>query len=420
MTATLEGADPPAAAEPQVPPRRRRPGDLVTGAVVAVCFQGVLTVFGAVVERAFSPLQSLTGGRAPASPSLLQHMDRWDAGFFHWIPDGYYQLDPQSPAFYPLFPILARGVELAGFGLFGFLAAGLILNTIATWVVVVTLLRITQYFIGERGFVGERATSWLAVAIMLTAPTAFFLHEFYSEATFMALGFTAYLLALRRRWMLMGLCLVPLTATRITAVLFVGLCFLEFWRAGGWRWRALLSPAVLWFPVSVLGFGCYALYLHLANGDALAMFHAYEAGPFWSFHVFDPNISATLAEQAGVVGRAVFGDAAFSNYTLADQVLPLTGLVLLLAASGYLAVVLRGDGVPLAVFGLMSFVMFTLNSNLVSVHRYLLPCLVLYIASAVLVSRHPRVKPAVFAVMYAGVLLQGALMALFTSNAWAG
>ena len=37
-----------------------------------------------------------------------------------------------------------------------------------------------------------------------SAPAAFFLHSFYSEAVFCALGFWAYLFALRRQWLWMG------------------------------------------------------------------------------------------------------------------------------------------------------------------------------------------------------------------------
>ena len=413
-----EQAEHPApAAEPAAHPSRWQGWwrhDIALSGMVAVVWQVVMTGYGAVVERAFSHFQQLANATPPPPPSLLQHTYRWDAEYFATIPHGRYQIDPQSPAFYPLFAVLARGVELAGLGLFGILAAGLLLNTAATCVAVHTLREIT------RRVAGDTASSWVAVAILLSAPTAFYLHVFYSEATFVALGFTAYLCALRRRWVPMGLCLMPLTASRITALLFVGLCFLEFWRAHGWNVRRLASPHLLWFPAGLLGFACYALYLHLVNGDALAMFHAYDAGPFWSFHVFDPNIAATLAAQVTEVVDVVTGDAAFTNHTFVDQVLPLAGLAGLVTASGYLVVVLRGDGVPLAGFGAAALVMFTLNSNLVSVHRYVLPCLTIPVAAALLAARHPTARPVLLGAAYVGVLLQSALVVLFVSNQWAG
>jgi hypothetical protein len=103
-----------------------------------------------------------------------------------------------------------------------------------------------------------------------------------------------------------------------------------------------------------------------------------------------------------------------------DGVLPLVALALLLGSSVYLLVVLRGDGVPLAVFGLAAFAMFTLNSNLIAAHRYVLPCVSLYLAAEVLVARRPGSRRVVQGLTYPGALLQGALLTLFVSNLWAG
>ena len=64
--------------------------------------------------------------------------------------------------------------------------------------------------------------------------------------------------------------------------------------------------------------------------------------------------------------------------------------------------------------------MFTLNSNLVSVHRYVLPCLTIPVAAALLAARHPTARPVLLGAAYVGVLLQSALVVLFVSNQWAG
>ncbi|WP_448623408.1 hypothetical protein [Geodermatophilus sp. URMC 64] len=396
--------------------RRRwwRDRDVVLGGVAAVGFQVALTVVGVLVERAFSPFQTLSHMPAPPPPSLLQHMLRWDAVAYAGIPDGLYQSDPQAAAFYPLFPVLVRGVDLASFGLLGTLGAGLVVNTVGVWAAVVALVK------AARRLVGSPRAGWLAVAVLLTAPPAFFLHVLYAEALFTGLGFAAYAFALHRRWAAMGLCLLPLTATRLTAVLFLGLCFLEFWRSRGWRWRGLLAPPVLWFPAALLGFGAYAFYLWRAVGDPFAMVAAYDAGPLWAYHELDLNILRTLGDEGADLARAATGDTPTTLLTVVDTVLPLLALAVLLAASVYLLVVLRGDGVPLAAFGVASFVMFTLNGNLTSVHRYVLPCVSLYLAAEVLAARRPAVRPVLQAVLYPAVLLQGALFALFVANHWAG
>jgi hypothetical protein len=279
---------------------------------------------------------------------------------------------------------------------------------------VTALLKIARHFLASR--IGP----WLVVAAFLTSAGAFFLHMFYSEAVFIALAFWAYLFALRRQWVRMGLCLTLLTASHITAVLFIGLCFLEFWRSKQWRLRGLLSWHVLWFPASVLGFAAYALYLYAVTGDALAMFKAYHVAKDWSYQVFDPNVASTLAHEVSVVWNAAVGGRAFDNLIFIDHLLPLASLVLLLASSVYVLGVLRGRGVPLGVFGLLSFVMFTLNSNVVSGHRHVLPCVVLYIALVLMSERRAILRAVTYGVMYGGALFQGVLVVMFVSGTWAG
>lgn len=396
------------------PSRRWTTGDFTRAGVVVVAWQAVLTVFGAVLERALHLYAAVAQGQTPG-PSLLSHTFRWDAGWFASIVNvDAYAREPVAAAFYPLFPLTVRVVKHLGFGTLGFLAAGLVVNTVATWLGATALLKIARTFVS-----GDR-TPWLAVAAFLTAPTAFFLHAFYSEATFIALGFWAYLFALRRQWVFMGLCLVPITATRITAVLFVALCFLEFWRARGWRLRGLLSWNLLWFPASLIGFACYALYLKLVGRDPLGMLKAYGTNKDWSYHVFDLNVFATVDREVSMLWRAFTGVVPLDHMMLVNHVLPVTGLAVLLVASGYLIFALRGDGVPLGVFGLLSFLMFTLNSNTVSVHRYLLPCLGLYVTLVLAVRRRPALRPVACGVLYLNAMLQAVLFVMFIQGTWAG
>ncbi|XVV06250.1 hypothetical protein ACQPW3_13025 [Actinosynnema sp. CA-248983] len=89
-------------------------------------------------------------------------------------------------------------------------------NVLASWLAVVALSRIAWHF------VTGKALRRLAPGLLLSAPSACFLHVMHSEALFCAIAFWAYLFAMRRRWVPMGLLLVPPTASRITAVLFVG------------------------------------------------------------------------------------------------------------------------------------------------------------------------------------------------------
>jgi hypothetical protein len=101
-------------------------------------------------------------------------------------------------------------------------------------------------------------------------------------------------------------------------------------------------------------------------------------------------------------------------------VLPTIGLALLFVSSVYVLVALRSKGVPLALFGFAAIVMLTMNSNVVSVHRYLLPCLVMYVALVLFGERRPQLRGAVHVVLYANALVCGAIYVRFITGFWAG
>ena len=103
-----------------------------------------------------------------------------------------------------------------------------------------------------------------------------------------------------------------------------------------------------------------------------------------------------------------------------SYVLPPIGLGQLFVSSVYVLVALRSKGVPLALFGFASIVMLTMNSNVVSVHRYLLPCLVLYVALVLFGERRPQLRGAVHVVLYSNSLICGATFLRFVSGNWAG
>jgi hypothetical protein len=75
---------------------------------------------------------------------------------------------------------------------------------------------------------------------------------------------------------------------------------------------------------------------------------------------------------------------------------------------------------PLALFGIATIVMLTMNSNVVSVHRYLLPVLMVYLALVLLAERQPKLKPAVYVILYGNSLLQAGLFLSFVSGNWTG
>lgn len=349
------------------------------------------------------------------SRTLLSHTSYWDGGWFLSILGGSYA-DPASPApvFYPLFPLVVYAAQTLTFHMIDPLVLGLVINTASLWLALVALLKIADALaLGKH-------RRW-ATALFLSAPTAMFMHMFYSEAIFCAVGFWAYLFALRRQWGVMALLLGLLTAARLPALLFVGLCGLEFMRAHRWRIRETINPNLLWFLLAPLGFVAYGLYLLAVRGDFLTMFHSYELTQDWTYHVLNPNFVHTILKQAYAVFLAVTGaNHFFDSGVIISSILPLLGLAVLFAASLYALFVLRDKFIPLGIFGLAAIVLFTINNNTVSVHRYLLPCLTIYLVAAAALGRFAILRPVLYAVICLGVLIQAYLVCLFVSLRFAG
>lgn len=388
--------------------RRTIPWNDWTKALTAVVAWHVVL---SVIAYLFQGSQHLNYAYPPdisPDPTPLSHMYRFDGLYYVDIVANGYDLrnKPWLAAFYPMFPMATWVVHKITFAQLGILGAGLVVNVLASWPAVVALLRITRHF------VADKALHWLAPALLLSAPSAYFLHVMYSEALFCAIAFWAYLFALRRQWVPMGLLLMPLTASRITAALFVGLCLLEFLRSRDWR--RVWSWHLLWFPAAFTGLGGYWLFLWRTAGNPFANFAGHR---MWPYQVFDPNIFATWGREIAAATRAVRYGPIHAVH-LVDHVLPLIALTVVLAVSVYVVVELRGEGVPLAVFGLAAVVMLSLNSNLVSVHRYVLPLVVVYVGLTVLFDRRRAARPVVYGLLFTHTLVFGFLYAMFISGNW--
>ena len=340
---------------------------------------------------------------------LLSHTNHWDAGWYTIVANGGYATNAASPAFYPLFPLVVNTVRLVTFNSISLLEAGQIVNFISVWFVIAALLKIGRILLNndDRKYL---------IVILLAFPTAYFMHVFYSEALFMALGFWAYYLSLRSKWLNVGILLAIITAARLPGIIFVGLCLLEFARQYDWNIKNILNKNLLYFLLAPFGFIAYALSLQIIRGDILAMFHAYHATNDWTYQVFNINFFSTILTAFYRTSLVVFGLIKFNKDTLVNLVLPFISLVILGISSVYLIFQKNDIYKPLGLIGIPSIILFTLNSNVVSIHRYVLPCLSIYVA-AVLFFKN---KKLLFILCAFGIVVQMYLYILFISNVFSG
>ncbi|GFG67941.1 hypothetical protein MKUB_54310 [Mycobacterium kubicae] len=343
--------------------------DAAIALAIALAWQGLMTILGTTL------LPDGSGG--------LGHTILWDAQWYLNIVRERYLFNPASPAFYPLFPLIVGTLSAVTFHSIPYAHLGFLVNTASLAFAIAALLRISRNF-------GIQHFRHVTVALFLAAPAAIFMHLFYTEAVFVALGFWAYAFALQRRWVLMGITLAFLTATRLPAVLFVGLCGLEYLRAHSWSLKKAFNRNAAALLLAPVGFMLYGVYLLAARGDFFAMFSAYKSTRAWGYLSFEPNFVYSIFRCALETVRAVVGLRRFDNDITVNYAIPLLCIALLLASSIYLIWVYRGKGVPLGIFGLCAIVFFTINNSFVAVHRYSLPCLGIYIALGLIYAHYRK------------------------------
>jgi len=369
--------------------------------IITAVWKVIMTLSGFLIESSIF-----------AKVSLFSHTIRWDSGWYMTVIKDNYVTSAASAAFYPLFPLAVKLVRFISFNSIDITSAGQIVNTISMWFVIAALIVL------GRKFLGDKKRFWLA-ALVLTAPAAFFLHVFYSEALFMALGFWAYVFALRRKWLYMGIALAFLTMARLPSVLIVGLCGLEFLRSYKWDIKRIFNTNLLYFLLASIGFMLFGLYLLVVRGDFFAMFHAYDVTSDWTYQIFDINFIKTIARSIYQILRVLIGQRAINLDFIIGILIPVVCLAILFSSSVYLLLKRKDIYKPLGIIGLLSIVMFTLNSNVVSIHRYILPSLTIYIALGLAIKGKNQYAILTF-VCLAGLLVQFLLFSLFIGNVFAG
>lgn len=258
------------------------------------------------VVIAAGPLAVLSFGRAPDTggfdPSrltapfgyfgnlLAASFARWDSAWYLAIAHGGYAHDPARSAFFPLYPLLLRGV---GVLLGSDLIAGVMVSLVAFGVALALLHKLVSLELG--GELGQ-----ITVMLIAFCPMAYFFSAVYSESLYLALSVGCLLCARTGRWALAGLLGGLAAASRNSGLVLVipfVLLFLYGPRADRRQppprdsaLRRLLprhppTPALAWAALIPAGLGVYLGWLALKYGDGLAPFHVQQV---WFRHFAGP------------------------------------------------------------------------------------------------------------------------------------
>ena len=124
---------------------------------------------------------AVTTSRLPARPGSTQGLLGWDAGWYESIArQGYWGAGHQSLRFFPLFPVLARGLAvLPGVGVG---AAVVVVANVSALIGTAVVVGLVRYETGDDRLAGRAA--WL----VCLAPAAFTFVMGYAEGTLLALA----------------------------------------------------------------------------------------------------------------------------------------------------------------------------------------------------------------------------------------
>jgi hypothetical protein len=216
----------------------------------------LVTVFGAFGARYFV-------GGSGTDTIATAFMGKWDAGYYVTIArDGYPATVPDAPSvigFFPLLPLLARGVAavLPGVGIPG---AGLLV-TLLTGAGATVLV----WQLAARTF--DKGVADRAALLFCFFPGSYALSMIYTEGVFILCAAACVLLLDQRRWWLAAVVAGIGSAARPTGFVLAVTCAF----AVGMHWRRTREwKPLLTVPLAAAGFTAFLVYLEFHVGDWMA------------------------------------------------------------------------------------------------------------------------------------------------------
>ncbi len=243
---------------------------------------------------------------------VLSPLAHWDAVWFLGIADtGYDSADSPRTAFFPLYPLLTRGVaELGGGSRGALLIASYLVSLAALLGALALLYRLTSLELGRRA-------AGPAVVLLCVFPASLFLGAPYSESLFLLCSVGAFYAARTGSWAWAGAAAGAASATRSAGLLLLLPLVLIYLygprsdrpgeggalRARGWL--ASLRPVhtvrrdFAWLALAPLGLVAYGAWLGIEHGDATAFLGAQE---FWGREFAGPLVGVWDGASAAFDG----------------------------------------------------------------------------------------------------------------------
>lgn len=374
----------------------------------------LITRLLALVVTYFS--QTMLRARVAQSPysgpitltSIINSWRLWDGGFFGGIARHGYT-HPIDAAFWPLYPLLARPLVLA-LGDDRWQIALLIVSNLAT---LAAFILIGALAVQEAGAIGAANR---AMRILAATPLAFFLTAAYSDSLFLALATATLLCARRGAWRAAIVWAFLAALSRPLGVILIAPLLWEYGSQLGWRnlrwqslwhWVPMMALLAATVPLAVEQFSFYGEFVY---GDPLAWMHAQS--------LFG-HVAMAPWSAMGYAWRQFWQlpAASFQQARVLVDVAPLAFVGLVTLAT------MRRIPVSFSLY-LAGLVLISLSSPVVgalfpeafvSVGRYLLAAIPLYLVVARWMRRYPWLDTLLIG---GGFSLQALLMAFVLTGGW--
>jgi len=300
------------------------------------------------------------------SPEVLRRappLARWDSGWYIAIAESGYEAPPArlgqetNHAFFPLYPVLMRGVSRAT-GL-DVSRAGAVVSAFALLGTLLLLAAWTRRHFGERRV-------WPALLALLCFPTSFFFAAVYSEALLVFLALAAVVSLESDRDALGAATGLLSGLTRISGLVLAPALALVSWRRSREKGRSApraLLRAGLAGASPLAGFGLFSLYFRVTFGDAQLFVKAQHN---WS------GEAKTVLDGPRLILQEVWRDLATGHVLQKSPVRTMEGAFLLLFL--LLAWRLAGQGLwPESLYVFLTVAIVFASGTLESGGRYVLP-----------------------------------------------
>ncbi|MEV6601841.1 hypothetical protein AB0M36_34035 [Actinoplanes sp. NPDC051346] len=359
-------------------------------------WHGVAVAAGILALSRIIQLALLVGlDRATEKPAGLRaNLLVWDGGWFVRAAAGYPRgytyaadgtLEGNELAFFPLYPMLIRGLSHLGLNPG---TAALSVSWLASIAAAVALHLLGTSLYGRRG-------GWALVAICCTAPMSVVLSMAYSESLFLALVAGMLVAAHRKVWWAAGLLGLGCALTRPTgaaaAVALAVAAVVAVRHDPARKWPPLLAAGV-----ALAGVPAFLGWVGWRVGDADAWFRIQTAGWGTSFDFGSSTLGFLTA-----------------TLTVGDGWVPMSVALILLVAAAAAAAALAGrPWLPLTVYGVVAMVLVYGQAGYYhSKPRLLLPVLLTLLPAAAAAARaRPRVAMCAIAAWAAFGLWYGAYL----------